>query len=114
MTTYILQGRYSAEAIKGMIANPEDRFREVQGLMAHVGAKLQHYFVTFGDYDFMTIAEAPPGKERDMMAALLAAAGSGGVSVLKTTIGVTSAEAKTAMEKAKKIAKAFRGAGRKK
>lgn len=114
MAIYIVQGRYSIDGIKGLIANPEDRFPAVRDLMAGVGAKLTHYYVTLGEYDFLTIAEAPDGKPVDMMAALLTAAGSGGVTHLKTTMGVTSAEAKTAFEKAKKLSKGFRTAGKKK
>lgn len=114
MTIYIVQGRYTTDGIKGMIANPEDRAPAVRALMEGAGAKLIHYYVTFGEYDFMTIVEGPAGHEVDIMAALLAAAASGGVAHLKTTIAVTSADAKNAMAGAKKLAKGFRGAGQKK
>lgn len=113
MAIYIVQGRYTTEGIKGMIANPEDRAPALRALLEGVGAKLKHYFVTFGEYDFLTIAEGPSGKESDMMAALVTAAGSGGVTHLKTTVAVTSADAKTAFEKAKKLSKGFKAAGRK-
>ncbi len=114
MTIYIVQGRYTTDAIKGMIANPEDRAPAVRALMEGAGAKLLHYFVTFGEYDFLTIVEGPGGRELDVMAALFAAAASGGVTHLRTTTAVTSADAKDAMAQAKKLAKGFRGAGQKK
>lgn len=114
MTTYILQGRYSIDGIKGMIANPEDRAPAVRALMEGAGMKLVQYYVTFGEYDFLIVLEAPAGHEVDVMAAMMAAAGSGGVSHLKTTVAVTTADAKTAMAGAKKLAKSFRGAGQKK
>lgn len=114
MAIYIVQGRYSIEGIKGMIANPEDRAAAVGALMQSAGAKLKQYYVTLGEYDFLTIVDAPDGKTLDMIASLLTAAASGGVTHLKTTMAITSAEAKTAFEKAKKLSKGFKPAGKKK
>jgi len=34
MTIFITQGRYTRDAIKGMIASPEDRSEAVSGLIA--------------------------------------------------------------------------------
>ena len=45
------------------------------------------------------------------MAALLAAAASGGMTNLKTTVAVRSKDATKAMRKAKKVLKGFRPAG---
>ncbi len=45
------------------------------------------------------------------MAAILAAAASGGVTNLKTTVAVRSKDAMKAMRKAKKVLKGFRPAG---
>jgi uncharacterized protein with GYD domain len=58
--------------------------------------------MTFGEYDFLTIAEAPDVKL--MLAALTVAAAGGGVTDLKTTIAVTSADMKEALENAKSLA----------
>jgi uncharacterized protein with GYD domain len=109
MPIFIIQGRYSRDAIKGMIARPEDRAEQVSRLISRVGGRLIGYYVTFGDYDFITIAEAPDATQ--VAAALLAAGGSGGVKDLKTTIALTPAEAKGAFAAAGELARGFRPAG---
>jgi Uncharacterized conserved protein len=77
MPIYITQGRYTREAIKGMIVKPEDRADAVARILSKIGGRLLGYYVTFGEYDFLTIAEAPNDVQ---MAAVLLAAGSGGGS----------------------------------
>ena len=42
MPTYICQGRYSREAIQGMIKSPEDRTQVVAKLMKGVGGIREH------------------------------------------------------------------------
>ncbi len=90
MPTYITQGRYTREAIKGMVVRPEDRADAVSRLLSRAGGRLIGYYVTFGEYDFLVIAEAPG--ETQMAAVLLAAAAGGGVTDLKTTLAMTSIE----------------------
>ncbi len=112
MTVYIAQGRYPREAIQGMINKPEDRAEAVAVLAKAVGGKLLNYYVTFGEYDFMVIIQGGRGKsETDIMAALLAAAASGGVTDLKTTVAVSSKDAMKAMRGAKRAIKGFKPAG---
>ena len=109
MPIYISQGCYTRDAVKGMLAKPEDRAREVTRLLASVGGKLHGHYLTFGEYDFLVIAEAP--NERAMASALLAVASGGGVSNLRTTVAMPSAQAKGVYRKAAGIAKSFRSAG---
>ena len=59
MPTFITQGRYSRDAIRGMIARPEDRADAVARLLSKAGARLIGLYFTFGEYDFLLIAEAP-------------------------------------------------------
>jgi uncharacterized protein with GYD domain len=110
MTIYISQGRYTREAIQGMIERPEDRAEAVEKLCKAVGAKLLNHYITFGEYDFLVILEAE-GPMTDTMGAMLAVASTGTVTDLKTTIAVRSGEAMKAMEKAKTAMKDFRPAG---
>ena len=72
MTIYISQGRYTAAAIKGMSAKPEDRSEAVAELFAAAGARLVSWYLTLGPYDWLIIAEAPD--EPTMISAVLAAA----------------------------------------
>src|SRR6185312_5246576 len=109
MPTYITQGRYTRDAIKGMLVRPEDRADAVARLVTKVGGRLISYYLTFGEYDFLAIAEAP--NDVQMAAALLAAGSGGGVTDLRTTIALTSIEAKGAFAAASDLAPSFRSAG---
>ncbi|HET9716752.1 MAG TPA: GYD domain-containing protein [Pseudolabrys sp.] len=110
MPIYITQGRYTREAVKGMIVKPEDRADAVARLLSKIGGRLLGYYVTFGEYDFLTIAEAP--NDIQMAAAVLAASSGGGVTDLRTTVALTSVEAKSAFAAAGDLAPSFRSAGR--
>jgi uncharacterized protein with GYD domain len=109
MPIYITQGRYTRDAIKGMIVKPEDRADAVARLISKIGGRLLGYYLTFGDYDFMVIAEAP--NDVQMAAVLLAAGSGGGVTDLRTTVALTSVEAKGAFAAASDLAPGFRSAG---
>lgn len=109
MPIYITQGRYTRDAVKGMLARPEDRAEQVSRLLSKVGGRLIGYYMTFGEYDFLTIAEAP--SETQMAAALIVAAGSGGVTDLRTTLALSPVEGKGAFAAASELARSFRSAG---
>jgi uncharacterized protein with GYD domain len=109
MPIFITQGKYTREAIKGMIAKPEDRAEALSRTVSRAGGRLIGYYVTFGDYDFLTIVEAP--SQTQMAAALLAAAGSGGISDLRTMLAMTSVEAKGAFAAAGDLVPAYRSPG---
>ena len=44
MAIYITQGRYTSDAVQGMVANPENREKAVADLMEKAGAKLPALF----------------------------------------------------------------------
>jgi uncharacterized protein with GYD domain len=109
MPIYITQGRYTRDAIKGMIVKPEDRPDAVARLMSKIGGRLLGYYLTFGEYDFLIIVEAP--NDVQMASALLAAGSGGGVTNLRTTVALTSVEAKGAFAAAGDLAPGFKSAG---
>jgi uncharacterized protein with GYD domain len=109
MPIFITQGRYSRDAIKGMIAKPEDRAEEVSKLCQRAGGKLLAYYVTFGEYDWMTIAEMP--SHREVSAVVLAAAAGGGATEMKTTVAMTTAEAKEIFAATGKLTSGYRAPG---
>src|SRR5674476_557980 len=109
MPIYITQGRYTRDAIKGMIIKPEDRADQVARLLSKVGGRLIGYYLTFGEYDFTSIAEVP--NDTQMAAVLLAAGSGGGVTDLKTTVAMTSVEAKGAFAAAGDLAPGYKSAG---
>src|SRR6478609_3627180 len=59
MPIYILRGRYSSEALKGMIASPEDREAAISKVVEKAGGKLLSYYVTFGEDDWLVIMDCP-------------------------------------------------------
>jgi uncharacterized protein with GYD domain len=109
MPIYITQGRYTRDAIKGMIVKPEDRYEALSRHVARVGGRVMSYYMTFGEYDFLTVIEARG--ETQMAAVLLAAAASGGVADLRTTVALTSIEAKGAFAAASDLAPSYRSPG---
>jgi len=109
MATFITQGNYTQQAIKGMVDNPEDRQSAVAGLMESVGAKLKEYYVTTGEYDFLVITESD--NLSDLVAALMIAGSTGCVANLRTVQALTTQESKAAMEKANSARAGFRAAG---
>lgn len=109
MPIFITQARYTQQAIKGLVSRPEDRAEEVRQLFERAGCRLISYYVTFGEYDFLIISEAPDAKA---MLSVLAIAGSGGgVSDTKTVLAMTTAEAKEGFTAASQSANQFRSAG---
>jgi len=109
MGTFITQGNYTQQAIKGMVDDPEDRQGAVAALMESVGAKLVQYYVTTGEYDFLVVIEGD--SLTDLVAGLMIAGATGGVTNLKTIQALTTQESKAAMEKANSARAAFRAAG---
>jgi len=110
MPLFITRGRFTQDAIKGMLANPEDRAQAVGQLFAQSGGKLLAYYMTFGEHDFLIVSEGP--FEGAAIPAIVAAAG-GGVTDLNTCLAMTSAEMKNAFAKAGAVATSFRSAGAK-
>jgi uncharacterized protein with GYD domain len=110
MPLYVTRGNYTPQAIGGLIAKPEDRAEAVGALLSAAGARLVSFYFTFGDSDFLLIAEAP--SEKEVLAALLAAAGSGAVSNLSTCQALSSADMKNVLGKAAAVAQQYRPAGR--
>jgi uncharacterized protein with GYD domain len=108
MPIFITQGRFTPDAVRGMLAKPENREDAVRELFAQSGGKLLAYYMTFGDYDFMIVSEGP--YEGVATSAIIAAA-AGGVADLKTTLAMTSADMQQAFAKAGPIAARFKAAG---
>ena len=110
MQTYICRGRYNAEAIRGMMAKPEDREMAIAKVIEKAGGKLLSYYVTFGDDDFLFVVQCPDNHTA-LSVGIVGAAG-GSISDLKTTVAMTSKEAMAAFKTAGDLAKSFKSAGR--
>jgi uncharacterized protein with GYD domain len=103
MPVFIYRGRYNADALKGMMASPEDREAAIAKVFANAGGKLLAYYLTFGEDDFLFIADCPDHQSA-LSVAIVGAAG-GSISGLKTTVAVTSKEAMAAFKAASGIGK---------
>ena len=110
MTIYISRGRFTPEAVKGMLAKPENREEVVSKLFQSVGGKLIGWYLTFGRHDWLAIGEFP--NERAAASAVLAAAAGGSLSDIETTVAMTAKDAQATFAAAGKVAKDFRSAGR--
>jgi uncharacterized protein with GYD domain len=51
MPIYISRGRFTADAVKGMLAKPENREEAVAKLFKSVGGRLIGWYLTFGRHD---------------------------------------------------------------
>ena len=109
MTIYISHGRYTAAAIRGMTAKPENRSEAVAELFSAAGAHLISWYLTLGPYDWLIIAEAPD--EPTMISAVLAASSGGSLSDITTTVALTADDAMRAFGRAGELTKKFRSAG---
>lgn len=101
MPAYMIQASYSSGATASMIKNPQDRSAVVSKMIKAAGGKLSGFWLSFGDYDLVAIAEMP---DNITAAALAMAIGSSGaMSAYKTTPLMTPAESMEAMKKASEV-----------
>jgi uncharacterized protein with GYD domain len=110
MPIYISRGRFTSDAVKGMVAKTENREAAVSKLFESVGGKLIGWYLTFGHYDWLVIGEFPDDKAA--ASAVLAAAAGGSLSDVETTPAMTAKDAHATFVSAGKAAKTFRSAGR--
>src|SRR6187200_511300 len=109
MPIYISRGRFTSDAVKGMLAKPENREEAVAKLFESVGGRLIGWYLTFGHHDWLVIAEFP--NEQAAASAVLAAAAGGSLSEIETTVAMTAKDAKATLGAAGKAATAFRKKG---
>jgi uncharacterized protein with GYD domain len=109
MPVFVSLGRYSENAVKGMLAKPEDRTAAVTKLVEQAGGKLLAFYMLFGEYDWITVYDVPSGKEA--AAAMLAAAGAGATVDTRTMLAMTGAEAKAAFDAGQALGAAYRAPG---
>ena len=98
MPHYMFQGNYTGEAIRALAARPEDRSEAAGKLAKALGGKLREYFMSFGDHDFVAIAELPDDEAAAALSFAVSAAGH--VAGMTTTKLLTPAEAMKAMGRA--------------
>lgn len=99
MAKYAFLGGYTAEAWAKMIENPGDREAAVKKAAESVGGRLEQFYWSFGEDDYLAIVEAP---DDVAVAALSVAVGSSGsLRNLRTIKLITMDEGRKVLEKAK-------------
>lgn len=97
MAKYLFMGSYTLDGVKGLAKDGGTKRRQVaQRAIESAGGKLDALYFTFGDTDFVGIADMP---DNVSAAALSLAVSSGGGSNLKTTVLLTPEEMDQATRK---------------
>lgn len=58
MATYITLGSYTAQGIANIKESP-DRLDQAREQLGQLGVQLKEFYLTMGEYDIVTIVEAP-------------------------------------------------------
>ena len=111
MAKYAVLGGYTAEAWSKMIDNPGDRTAAVRKVAEALGGKLESFYWSFGDDDYLGIFDAPD----DLSAAAFSVAvgSSGTLRNLRTVKLMTLDEGRKVLEKAKAAKAAYSPPGAK-
>ena len=109
MPIFITHGRYTAAAVKGMVEHSQDRAKAVADLFERAGGKLLGLYITFGEYDWISIAEVPDAETN--LAVLLAGISKETVSDVRTTLALTTEALRLACDNAAKLASSFAAPG---
>ena len=98
MPMYLGRFKYSADAIKAMIENPQDRGAAAARAAESLGCKLEGLWWSLGERDGVFLLEAPDNVSAASLSMLVG--GSGALSRLETTPLLTMEEAQEALSKA--------------
>lgn len=95
MPHYLLQAAYTPEAWSALEHSPEDRIEAIRPVVERLGGKIVCGYLSFGEYDILTIVEMPDNISAAAFS--MASSGGGSVRVRQTTPLLTVEEAKQAM-----------------
>lgn len=102
MPHYLFQVSYTAESWASLMKNPENRRESIGRLMTNAGGSLDAFYFAFGEHDVIVLATLPDNVSAGAVA--VAAAGSGAVRSLSTTVLMTAEEGQEVMRKAAGVA----------
>jgi uncharacterized protein with GYD domain len=98
MAYFLLQGAYTTDAWRALIANPQNRVEAIRPVIERLGGTVESAWFAFGEYDVVLIMQMPDNMSA---AAFALAVGSGGAfKTHKTTPLMTIEEGIEAMRKA--------------
>ncbi len=97
MTRYLCHAEYTAEGMKGLLAEGGSRRREaVEKLVASVGGKLEGFYYALGDTDLFCLVNLP---DNASAAAISLIVGSAGGATARFTVLLTPEEIDAAVKK---------------
>jgi uncharacterized protein with GYD domain len=98
MPRYLLQASYSTEALAAMVKKPQNRTEAIRKTIEKLGGSMESIWLSFGDYDIVTIMEMPNNASAAAFAVAIAAGGA--CKSVKTTPLLSIEEGMAAMKKA--------------
>jgi uncharacterized protein with GYD domain len=98
MSLYLGRFRYTPDAMRSLVGQPQDRSAAAREVAESLGGRLEGFWFAFGEFDGVFLMEAP---DNATAAALAMAVGAGGaVTDIETTVLLDMDEAQEAMRKA--------------
>lgn len=98
MAHYLIQAAYTPEAWAVLTKNPQDRGEAIRPAVEAMGGRLESFYLAFGDYDVVAIADFPGNVDAGAFAISVAAGGA--VKAFRTTPLIDASEGVEAMRKA--------------
>lgn len=98
MGYYLMQIAYTPMAWAAMVQQPQDRMAAIRQLVEQVGGTLVDSWLSFGEYDAVTLLQAPDNVSA--AAVSMASAAGGALKDVKMTPLITHQEGLEAMQKA--------------
>jgi uncharacterized protein with GYD domain len=97
MAHYLIQAAYTPEAWAAMGKNPQDRGEAIRPAVEGMGGKLDSFYMCFGEFDVVAIAQFPGNVDAGAFAISVAAGGA--VRAFRTTPLFEASESLEAMRK---------------
>jgi uncharacterized protein with GYD domain len=98
MAQYMFQATFNASSWAKMVKEPQDREAAMRPAIEKLGGKLLGFWMAFGESDTVMIVELPDNVTA--ASASMAAAASGGIASVRTTVLMSMEEGMKAMRKA--------------
>ena len=102
MAMYLGRFSYTAEAVRKLVANPEDRTEVARSAVESVGGTLHGFWYSFGEFDGYWLYEVPDNTSAAALAVTVAAGGA--LSKVETIPLVSVEEGIEAFRKAGSVA----------
>jgi uncharacterized protein with GYD domain len=101
MPFYLHQWVYKDATVRDMIVKPQNREEIVRVAAEAFKGRLLNFYLSFGEYDGISISEFPDNQTA--MACLMLVLGQGAVERIKTTPLMSQDEARGAMDRAHEV-----------